>query len=92
MTILANVRLVDPEAKTEKSGWLRIDGKKIAEIGKLRGEIDQLNKNVAKRKAEIARTAAHARQAWEDHEAILNSTSWRITAPLRRVVELVRRR
>lgn len=67
-------------------------GKKIAEIGKLRGQIDQLNKNVAKRKAEIARTAAHARQAWEDHEAILNSTSWRITAPLRRVVDLVRRR
>ena len=67
-------------------------GKKTAEISKLRGEIDLLNRNVTKRKAEVARTAAHARQAWEDHEAILNSTSWRITAPLRRLVDRVRRR
>ena len=61
-----------------------------AQIKKLKTEIDAMNVNLNKRKAEVAKTAALAREAWDEHEAIINSTSWRMTGPLRRIVDAFR--
>ena len=71
----------------------------IRERDSLRGELDHARGEAAHMRAEVQRlnnelghSSARATELQQQHAALLNSTSWRVTAPLRALGGLLKRR
>jgi hypothetical protein len=68
------------------------------ERDRLRGEVDQARDELAQARSEIqrlnnelAQSAARDMELQQRHAALLDSTSWRVTAPLRALGRLIKR-
>ena len=57
----------------------------------LRGELAHGRSELQRLNNELAESAARATELQQRHAALLNSTSWRVTAPLRALGRLVKR-
>jgi hypothetical protein len=57
----------------------------------LRGELAEARNEIQRLNDELVRGAARATEQQQRHDALLNSTSWRVTAPLRALARLIGR-
>jgi len=71
----------------------------IRERDSLRGELDQARGEATHMRAEVQRlnnelgqSSARTTELQQQHAALLDSTSWRVTAPLRALGRLLKRR
>lgn len=92
-------RLTQGEAEHEarRGATARLDGLETQirardkELAILTAEADQRADVIRRQREEIRAVAARRAEVEAAHDALLGSTSWRITAPLRRVVMALRR-
>jgi len=75
------------------------------ELGALRGQFEQTHRHLGEARAEVERVhgqlnqtmngrdrlAARADELQQRHDAVLNSASWRVTAPIRALTRVLRR-
>ncbi|RQZ66083.1 class I SAM-dependent methyltransferase [Burkholderia sp. Bp9004] len=65
-------------------------GQVLDEFGRLRGEVAQVRGEQGLVRGELGRVQDEAQETAEKLQAVYNSTSWRITAPMRTVVTYAR--